>query len=84
MRTVNMHEAKTHLSQLVKDVQTGETIVIAKAGKPVAQVIAFRAVPKKALEPIGFLKDEMTVSDDIKTSFVQEMEEMFYGSNDRE
>ena len=34
--TVNIHEAKTHLSQLLERVQNGEEIVIAKAGKPVA------------------------------------------------
>ena len=36
MRTVNVHDAKTHLSALLNDVEAGEQIVIAKAGKPVA------------------------------------------------
>ena len=35
-RTVNIHEAKTHLSKLLKRVMSGERIIIAKAGKPVA------------------------------------------------
>lgn len=33
---VNIHEAKTHFSRLLERVQSGEQIIIAKAGKPVA------------------------------------------------
>jgi prevent-host-death family protein len=36
---VNVHEAKTHLSRLLARVQAGETITIAKAGKPVAKLV---------------------------------------------
>jgi len=36
--TVNIHEAKTHLSRILKRVVMGEKIVIAKAGKPIAIV----------------------------------------------
>ncbi len=36
MYTVNVHEAKTHLSRLLARVMKGESIIIAKAGKPVA------------------------------------------------
>lgn len=39
MRTVNIHEAKTHLSRLLDDVGKGESIVIARAGEPVAQLV---------------------------------------------
>ena len=39
MKTVNIHEAKTHLSRLLADVAAGEEIVIAKAGKPVARLV---------------------------------------------
>lgn len=42
-RTVNIHEAKTHLSRLVERVEGGEEIVIARAGRPVARLVAFRA-----------------------------------------
>ncbi len=34
MKTVNIHEAKTHLSRLVEEALAGETVVIGKAGKP--------------------------------------------------
>lgn len=38
MHTVNIHEAKTHLSAILKRVESGEDIVIAKAGKPIARI----------------------------------------------
>lgn len=40
---VNVHEAKTHLSRLLEQVERGEEIVIARNGKPVARVIPFEA-----------------------------------------
>ena len=40
MKTVNMHAAKTHLSSLVEEAAKGEEIIIAKAGKPAARLIA--------------------------------------------
>lgn len=39
---VNVHEAKTHLSKLLERVENGETIVIARAGKPVAELSAVK------------------------------------------
>jgi len=41
-RTVNIHEAKTHLSRLVERVEAGEEVVIARAGRPVARLVPFR------------------------------------------
>jgi prevent-host-death family protein len=41
MSVVNIHEAKTHLSRLLERVAAGEEIVIARAGKPVARLVAF-------------------------------------------
>ncbi|MEB3050079.1 type II toxin-antitoxin system prevent-host-death family antitoxin [Mycolicibacter sp. MYC123] len=39
MSTVNIHDAKTHLSSLLARVENGETITIARAGKPVADLV---------------------------------------------
>lgn len=47
MRQVNMHQAKTQLSSLVDQAAKGEAIIIAKAGKPVAQLIA---IPKREVK----------------------------------
>jgi prevent-host-death family protein len=40
--TVNIHQAKTHLSRLVERVEAGEEVVIARAGRPVARLIPYR------------------------------------------
>ncbi|MBM4213788.1 MAG: type II toxin-antitoxin system Phd/YefM family antitoxin [Gammaproteobacteria bacterium] len=40
-KTVNVHEAKTHLSRLLEDVARGEEVVLAKAGKPCAKLVPF-------------------------------------------
>lgn len=40
---VNVHEAKTHLSRLLERVEAGEEIVVARAGRPVARLVPFRA-----------------------------------------
>jgi len=40
--TVNIHQAKTHLSRLVERVEAGEELVIARAGRPVARLVPFR------------------------------------------
>jgi prevent-host-death family protein len=40
---VNIYEAKTHFSQLVERAEAGEEIVIARAGRPVARLVPFRA-----------------------------------------
>jgi antitoxin (DNA-binding transcriptional repressor) of toxin-antitoxin stability system len=45
MPVVNMHEAKTHLAELVRRVQQGETFIIARAGRPMAQLIRLGGSP---------------------------------------
>ena len=41
MKTVNIHEAKTHLSKLVATVEAGGEVVLARAGKPVARLVPY-------------------------------------------
>jgi prevent-host-death family protein len=78
--TVNIHEAKTHLSKLLAKVQAGEEVIIAKAGKPLARVTAIE--PPEPKSRLGFLKGKITVPDDFDTMFQDEIEEMFYGKTD--
>jgi prevent-host-death family protein len=54
VRTVNMHEAKTHLSRLVALAAKGEGFIIAKAGKPLVKVVPLD--PREAAAPrrLGF------------------------------
>ena len=59
--TVNMHEAKTHLSRLVRRVQSGEEIVIARGGSPVARLVAVEPSTRRAL---GRDRGRFTVPDD--------------------
>jgi prevent-host-death family protein len=79
MRTVNMHEAKTHLSRLVDRAAKGEPFVIAKAGKPLVKVVPLDAPAKGKTRRIGFLDGMIKVPDDFDTMFQDEIEEMFYG-----
>ena len=63
MTTVNVHQAKTQLSKLLQQVEAGETIVIARAGKPSAQLVPINANPK-GLNPPGVMRDQISISDD--------------------
>ncbi len=77
MGTVNIHDAKTHLSKLIEKAVAGEDVIIAKAGKPLVRLTALEPPPRKSR--IGFLKGQVTVPDDFDTMFQEEIEEMFYG-----
>ncbi len=83
METVNIHEAKTHLSRLMEKVSKGESFIIAKAGKPIGKLVPLddTDVPKK--RRIGFMKGEIIVSNDFDTMMAEEIEEMFYGNPDK-
>jgi prevent-host-death family protein len=61
-KEVNTHEAKTHLSRLLKRVALGEEITIASRGKPVARLIPIR--PKEPRRQLGMLRDKFVVPDD--------------------
>jgi prevent-host-death family protein len=79
MKTVNMHEAKTNLSKLIEMVEGGEPFIIARAGKPVAKVIAHSEKPPQR---IGFLKGQFEVPGDFDTMFAKEIADMFEGKYD--
>jgi len=57
MKSVNIHEAKTHLSRLVEAAARGEEFIIAKAGKPMVKVVPLTPTESSKRSPrIGFLK----------------------------
>lgn len=62
MKTVNIHEAKTHLSALLKLIEDGEEVVIARNGKPVAKLVEFQK--KKKRRSGGQLKGKIKIADD--------------------
>ena len=80
MRTVNIHEAKTHLSRLVEAAAKGEPFIIAKAGKPLVKVVPIDA--PAAPRRLGFMEGEFTVPDDFDTMDQEEIERMFYGDDE--
>lgn len=76
MKTVNMHEAKTHLSRLVEQVVAGEEIVIARAGKPVVRLVA---VATDGPRQLGALAGKVIEHADA-WDHDEELEASFYGS----
>lgn len=73
---VNIHEAKTHLSKLLERVALGEEVIIAKAGKPVAKLVA---IPEERPRfKLGSAKGEFVVPDDFNDPLPKEIEDLFY------
>ncbi len=62
MPTVNVHQAKTHLSRLLAQAQAGEEVVIARRGKPVARLIACEP---KGRRRFGAMKGKIVVDDSV-------------------
>ena len=62
MSVVNVHEAKTHLSRLLKRVSAGEEIVIAKAGRPVAKLVPY--LESEEPRKMGGWKGRVWIADD--------------------
>jgi prevent-host-death family protein len=77
MKTLNIHEAKTHLSRLVEAAAKGEPFTIAKAGKLLVKVVPVDA--PAAPRRLGFMRGAFTVPDDFDTMDQEEIENLFYG-----
>jgi prevent-host-death family protein len=59
---MNVHEAKTHFSKILEEVERGAEVVIARAGTPIAKIVPIGAeVPPRTL---GQLRGELTVAED--------------------
>lgn len=80
MITVNIHEAKTHLSRLIERAAKGEVLVIAKAGRPMAKLVPIAATEPAEARRLGFLKDAFRVPDDFDRMGSDEIGELFGGS----
>lgn len=79
MRTVNIHEAKTHLSRLVEMAAKGEPFVIARAGRPLVKVPAIDSPAGSEVKRLGFLAGEISVPDDFDRMGEAEIERLFDG-----
>lgn len=76
MQIVNIHQAKTTLSQLIAKTLKGEDVIIAKAGKPVVKLVTY----KEKLKPrtLGLWKGKAWISDDFNDED-EEINKLFYG-----
>ena len=77
MLTVNIHEAKTHLSRLIDRAAKGEPFIIAKAGKPLVKVVPLDAPGRGEARRLGFLAGQIAVPDDFDRMGQAEIEQLF-------
>ncbi len=77
MKTVNIHEAKTHLSRYVEEAAQGKEIIIAKAGKPVARLVPL--APANAKRKLGLLNGKARIPDDFNAPLPDEVLAEFMG-----
>ncbi|MFJ8887637.1 type II toxin-antitoxin system Phd/YefM family antitoxin [Streptomyces sp. NPDC102402] len=61
-RQYNVHEAKTHFSRILQQVETGEEVVISRAGEPIARVVPLH--PKVRRTGRGSLRGQIHIPDD--------------------
>lgn len=77
MATVNIHEAKTHLSRLLERVRQGEEIVVAKAGTPVAKLVPYAPAAAKPREP-GSARGQIVIHDNFDDPLPDDLLDEFY------
>ena len=80
MQTVNIHAAKTHLSRLIEQAAQGDSVVIAKSGKPVVKLTAINAPQEAAMRRTGFLTGQIAVPDDFDQIGAHEIARLFDGT----
>jgi antitoxin (DNA-binding transcriptional repressor) of toxin-antitoxin stability system len=84
MRTINIHQAKTHLSRLVDEAEQGEPFMIAKRGKPMVQVFRIDAPPAQPKRLLGAMEGLYTLPEnfeEIDRELDKEIERMFLGED---
>ena len=74
-KTYNIHDAKTHLSKLIEQVESGEDIVIARAGVPVARLV--RVTLPTTERPLGTEAGQLIIADDFDAPLPDEIREAF-------
>jgi prevent-host-death family protein len=76
---VNIHQAKTHLSKLLRRTMEGEEIIIARAGVPIARLVPVE--PEKAPFPLGIDKGKFEVPEDFNDPLPPELLAEFHADN---
>jgi len=77
METVNICDAKTHLSHLVDKAASGEDVVVSRNGKPLVRIT--RLEPRKRRIKFGLLKGKLTVPADFDAPLPDEVLAGFEG-----
>ncbi|MEC4670843.1 MAG: type II toxin-antitoxin system prevent-host-death family antitoxin [Nitrospirota bacterium] len=77
MRTVNVYEAKTHLSHLLDLAASGEEIIIARSGKPLAKLVAYQE-PAQRRKP-GYWRGKIKIAKDFD-DLSKDLQAAFYGN----
>ena len=72
MRSVNIHEAKTHLSRFVDEAAAGEEIIIARAGKPVARLVPLASQAERP-RTLGLGRGRFTLPQDFNALHREEI-----------
>jgi prevent-host-death family protein len=71
---VNVHEAKTHFSKLLRRVENGEEVVIARGGKPIARLVPYQTVQQRQF---GFDKGRFRVPTDFDAPLPEGVLDLF-------
>lgn len=79
MQTINIHEAKTHLSRLVEEAALGNVFIIAKAGKPMVKVTPLAVDENQKKSKLGFMCGEIMVPDDFDAMESENLSALFEG-----
>ncbi len=79
MQTVNIHEAKTHLSRLIERASQGESFIIAKAGKPLVKLMPLNAPESSQIKRLGFMAEQIVVPEDFDQMGSADIEQLFNG-----
>ena len=80
MHQVNIHEAKTHLSRLLEEVEAGEEVIIARNGKPVARLAPIQVIDKPRRP--GSLRGRIRMSEDFDALLPDEIQKAFEGRSE--
>lgn len=78
MQPVNIHEAKSQLSKLIECASKGEEVIIAKAGKPVARLVAIAA--DRPLRKPGSMKGKIKIAPDFDAPLPDDIQQTFEGN----
>ncbi len=80
MTTINVHEAKTHLSRILDRVAAGEEVLIARAGKPIARLVPVETDRKQRVP--GSLRGRIGIADDFDAPLPDDMLDALGGRNE--